>query len=85
MKKIAIIFAFLLAGCATTPKTVYVPTPVKCPTPNIPIEPYYPIYDLSELDKNQPGKVLKSYAMSLKMCMGQNKIMRKQLEGYNHN
>jgi hypothetical protein len=85
MKKIAIIFAFLLTGCATTPKIVYVPTPVKLPAPEIPIEPHYPIYDFSELDKNQPGKVLKSYAISLKMCIGQNKIMRKQLEGYNNN
>lgn len=80
--KLLILLSLFLSGCATTPKTVYVPTPVKCPKPNIPIQPYYPVYDLTDADKTHSDKIMKAYALSLKMCVGQNKMMRKQLEGY---
>lgn len=72
----------LLSGCATTQKIVYVPTPVKCPRADIPIEPHYPVLNLTKADKLHPDNVMKAYALSLKMCIGQNRVMRKQLEGY---
>jgi hypothetical protein len=73
-----------LAGCASTQKVVYVPTPVKCPRADIPAEQHYPIYDLTEADKLRPDNVMKAYAVSLKMCVGENKVLRKKLEGYNN-
>jgi hypothetical protein len=74
----------LLAGCANMQKVVYVPTPVKCPRADVPIDPRYPVLDLNDADKLHPNNVMKAYALSLKMCIGQNRVMRKQLEGYNN-
>jgi hypothetical protein len=80
--QISFLLFALLAGCASTQKVVYVPTPVKCPRANIPAEQHYPVYDLTDADKLHPDNVMKAYAVSLKMCVGKNKVMRKQLEGY---
>lgn len=79
INKIAVALILLvLTGCATQPKVVYVPTPVKCPTSKIPLEPkYLPITkDISDAD------YVKAMTYNLKLCKDNDKNLRVLLDGY---
>lgn len=73
---------YFTTGCSTENKPVYVPVAANHAIPFIPESPVYPFKLLTEKDKNKPDVVIKAYVTSLKMCLGQNKVMRKQLKTY---
>lgn len=66
MKKLLLLcsLAFVLTGCATTPTTVLVPTPVPCPAAADDKRPARPPKTLSNLDAAKPDAVAKAYASS---------------------
>jgi uncharacterized lipoprotein YajG len=66
MKKqvLCCVAAALLAGCASAPQTVLVPTPIPCPAAADDKRPARPGPTLSNLDASQPDAVAKAYASS---------------------
>jgi hypothetical protein len=60
------------------PKLVYVPTPVKCPIPNIPLSPQYPVITKGAT----PAEFVKWCIITNRMCRTDNKIIRAHFEGY---
>jgi PBP1b-binding outer membrane lipoprotein LpoB len=79
-KFISILILLFLAGCATQPKIVYVPTPVRCPTPKIPREPNYLPITQTMIDTNY----VKAITVNYKMCRDNNKQLRKGYAAYEH-
>ena len=77
MKRVSLIFCILLSACATT-KKIYVPVVTPCPIPALPPKLHYPVSQLKAGDS--APVVMKAWASSLTMCVGQNEIMRKKLE-----
>lgn len=74
----------MLCSCASQPKIVYVPTPVKCPAPIIQPEPDYPIRHLTVADKGNYPKISKAWVSSFALCRGALQSCNTQLEGYRH-
>ena len=70
MKRIAIIAAALLAGCASAPmeRRVDVPVAVPCPTPQRPPRPHLPLSDLPP-DATAPD-IARATAASLEALTG---------------
>lgn len=66
MKKLILLCAMmaLLAGCASAPQTVLVPTPIPCPAAADDKRPARPGPTLTNLDASQPDAVAKAYAAS---------------------
>ena len=66
MKKLILVCATLtlLAGCASAPKTVLVPTPIPCPAAAAEKRPARPGPTLNNLDASKPDAVAKAYASS---------------------
>ena len=66
----AALIALLLAGCATTPRTVEirVPVPADCPAPVVPARPVLPVGALAA--DAPPADVARAYAASVEALMG---------------
>lgn len=66
MKKLVLLCATaaLLAGCASAPRTVSVPTPIPCPSAADSERPARPGPTLSNLNASEPDAVAKAYASS---------------------
>lgn len=66
MKKLILLCATLalLAGCASAPQAVLVPTPIPCPAAAVDKRPVRPGPSLSNLDAGKPDAVAKAFASS---------------------
>lgn len=82
--KLILTFSIIaLAGCSAN-KLVYVPTPVKCPSPALIPEPVYPVDQLTDADKGNNQKVAMAYVQSYKLCRLHARTQDLQLKGYKH-
>jgi len=66
-----------LAGCATAPGPVLVPTPIPCPAAaEVPAEPARTL----SLDINRPGAAVQAYAANRARWIGYGDALRTKLE-----
>jgi hypothetical protein len=63
-----IILCLFLNACATQPKVVNLPTPVKCPAPVIHPEPDYLIHQLTPADKHDYPKGMGRQLAAVQNC-----------------
>lgn len=86
----ALILSLLLAGCAckpeiverTTTVEVKVPVPVPVPAPPDTIRPELWIYQLTDEDAKNPGKVVQYYKATVKQLQGYSQELETIIDGY---
>ena len=66
------------------PDEVKIIVPQECPIPELPAKPKLPIFDLKESDIKDPGKVAKSYVLSIKLLQKYSEQLETLLNSYKH-
>jgi len=87
--KYALILSLLLAGCGTTQPIertttveVKVPVPTPIPAPPDSVRPELMIYQLTDADNKNPGKVVQYYKASIKQLQGYAEQLETVIDGY---
>lgn len=81
MRVISIFLFLSLISCSKSPY-IYLPTPVKYPSINIPEKMDLPINNISEMDN--PKEIIEAYVQTVRLLIIDNSDLRDRLSSYKH-